>query len=129
MSDLTAVCLIGRLTKDAELGIAGKNRPYRAFSIATRRRSRQVDGEWTETPHYADFRLFGEKRRGIGERLKKGCLDRWERDGRKHNSLKIAAERIRIQGKAEHSGPGQDDVPDVTPPEGFETPKTEREGA
>jgi single-stranded DNA-binding protein len=44
MSDLNVVCLIGRITKNAELGIAGNDTPYCAFSIATRR-SRQVDGE------------------------------------------------------------------------------------
>jgi hypothetical protein len=49
-----------------------------------------TDGEWTETPHYFDFWLFGEKWRGIGERLHKGYLvsiqgrleqDTWEQDG------------------------------------------------
>jgi single-strand DNA-binding protein len=136
MSDLNIICLIGRVTKNAELGITGNNTPSCAFSIAVHR-SRQVDGEWVETPHYVDFRLFGEKWRSIGECLKKGCLvsvqghleqDRWELDGKKRSSLKIAAERIRILGKAEHSGP-EPGVPDVTLPESIETPETEREGA
>jgi single-strand DNA-binding protein len=105
------------------------------FSIAVHR-SRQVDGEWVETPCYVDFRLFGEKWRSIGERLKRGCLvsiqgrleqDRWERDGKKRSSLRVVADRIRILGKAEHSGPEPDDLSDVTPPESFETPETEQE--
>ena len=136
MSDLNVVCLIGRLTKNAELGIAGNNSPYCAFSIAVHL-FRQVDGEWAETPHYFHFRLFGEKWQGIGERLKKGCLvsiqgrleqDRWEQDGKKRSSLKVAVDHIRILGKAEHSGP-EPGVPDVTLPESIETPETEREGA
>ncbi|MDR0388084.1 MAG: single-stranded DNA-binding protein [Treponema sp.] len=125
MSDLNIVCLIGRLTKNAELGIAGNNTPYWAFSIATRR-SRLADGEWTETPHYFDFRLFGEKWRGLGERLTRGCMvsiqgrleqDKWERDGRKHSGIRIAADRVRILGKAEQAGPGPEDLPDPAPSE------------
>jgi single-strand DNA-binding protein len=106
--------------------------PYCAFSIATRR-SRQADGEWAETPHYFDFRLFGEKWRGLGERLKKGCLvsiqghleqDKWEQDGKKRSSLKIAVERIRLLGKAEGAGP----EPDDPLPENPEALETGREG-
>jgi single-strand DNA-binding protein len=120
--------------KNAELGIAGNDTPYCAFSIAARR-SRQVDGEWTETPHYFDFRLFGEKWRGIGERLHKGCLvsiqghleqDKWEQDGKKRSSLKIAVERMGLLGKAEQTGP-EPDAPDETPSENPEALETGRE--
>jgi single-strand DNA-binding protein len=137
MSDLNIVCLIGRVTKNAELGMAGNAMPFCAFSIATHR-SRQVDGEWEETAHYIYFRLFGEKWRGIGDRLKKGCLvsiqghieqDTWEQDSKKRSSLKIAADRIRILATAEHSGPEPDERSNATPPKSFETPETEQEGA
>jgi single-strand DNA-binding protein len=136
MSDLNVVCLIGRLTNNAELGVAGNNTPYCAFSIATRR-SRQVDGEWGETPHYFNFRLFGEKWRDIGERLRKGCLvsiqghleqDKWEQNGKKHSSLKIGIDRMRLLGKAGHTGLEPEDLPDVTLSEILETPEAGREG-
>jgi single-strand DNA-binding protein len=137
MSDLNVVCLIGRLTRDAELGIAGNDAPYFAFSIATRR-SRITGGEWGETPHYFNFRLFGEKWRGIGERLKKGCLvsiqgrleqDKWEQDGKKRSALKIAVERINLLGKPERTGPEpDDDLPDTALPESLETPEAGQEG-
>jgi single-strand DNA-binding protein len=137
MSDLNVVCLIGRLTGDAELGITGNNTPYCAFSVATRR-SRITDGEWGETPHYFNFRLFGGKWRGIGERLKKGCLvsiqgrleqDKWERDGKKHSALKIAVEYVNFLGKPEPTGPEPgDDLPDAVLPENPGTPEAEREG-
>jgi single-strand DNA-binding protein len=131
MSDLNVVCLIGRLTKNAELGIAGNDTFYCAFSIATRR-SRQADEEWTETPHYFDFRLFGEKWRGLGERLKKGCLvsiqghleqDKWEQGGKKRSSLKISADRVRLLGKAEPDG-----LPDPALSENPEALETGQEG-
>jgi single-strand DNA-binding protein len=136
MSDLNIVCLIGRLTKDVELGVTGNNTPYCAFSIATHF-SRLIDGEWVETPHYFPFRIFGEKWRGIGERLRKGCLvsiqgrleqDKWERDGRKHSGIKIAVDRVRLLGKAEHTVT-EPDAPDETPPENFEALEIGQEGA
>jgi single-strand DNA-binding protein len=119
-----------------ELGRTGNDTPYCAFSIATHW-SRQVDGEWTETPHYFDFRLFGEKWRGLGERLKKGCMvsiqghleqNKWEQDGKKHSSLKIAAERIRLLGKAELAGPEPDDLSDPAPSENPDALETGQEG-
>jgi single-strand DNA-binding protein len=136
MSDLNIVCLIGRLTRNAELGIAGNETPYCAFSIATRR-SRHADGEWTKTPHYFDFRTFGEKARGLGERLKKGRMasirghleqDKWEQGGKKRGSLKIAADHVRLLGKAEPAGPGPDDLSDPVPSENPEASETGREG-
>jgi single-strand DNA-binding protein len=136
MSDLNVVCLIGRLTRNAELGIAGNDTFYCAFSIATRR-FRQADGEWTEIPHYFDFRLFGEKWRGLGERLKKGCMvsiqghleqDKWEQDGKKRSGLKIAVERIRLLGKAEGAGAEPDDPSDPALSENPETLETGQGG-
>jgi single-stranded DNA-binding protein len=50
MSDLNIVCLIGRVTKNAELGMTGNSTPFCDFSIATHR-SRLVGGEWGETAH------------------------------------------------------------------------------
>jgi single-stranded DNA-binding protein len=82
-----------------------------------------MDGEWTETPHYFDFRLFGEKWRGIGERLKKGRMvsiqghleqDKWEQGGKKRGSLKIAADRMRLLGKAEQTGQEPDGLLDLS---------------
>jgi single-strand DNA-binding protein len=135
MSDLNVVCLIGRLTKNAESGVTGNNTPYCDVSLAVHR-SRQADGEWSETPHYFNFRLFGEKWRGIGERLQKGCLvsiqghleqDKWEQDGRKHSSLKVGVDRMRLLGKAEHAGP-EPAVPDVPLPEDIDASEAGQEG-
>jgi single-stranded DNA-binding protein len=90
-----------------------------------------------ETPHYFPFRLFGEKWRGIGERLHKGCMvsiqgrleqDKWEQDGRKHSGIKIAVDRIRLLGKAEHTVT-EPDAPDVPLPEDIETSESGQEGA
>jgi single-strand DNA-binding protein len=109
--------------------------PYCAFSIATRR-SRMADGEWIATPHYFNFRLFGERWRGIGEHLKKGCLVsiqghleqyKWEQEGRKRSALKIAVERIGLLGKPERAGQEPDDLPDPALPESFETPEAGQE--
>jgi single-strand DNA-binding protein len=89
-----------------------------------------------KTPHYFNFRLFGEKWRGIGEGLKKGRLvsiqgrleqDKWEQDGKKRSALKIAVERINFLGKPERAGREPDDLPDIAVPESLETPETERE--
>jgi single-strand DNA-binding protein len=138
MSELNIVCLIGRLTKNAELGVTGNNTPFCAFSIATHF-SRLTDGEWVEVAHYFPFRLFGEKWRGIGEHLHKGCLvsiqgrleqDKWEQDGKKHSGMKIAVDRIRLLGKAEHGGsePEAPETPDVPLPEAIDAPESGREG-
>jgi single-strand DNA-binding protein len=95
-----------------------------------------MDGEWAETPHYFDFRLFGEKWRGIGDRLKKGCLvsiqghleqDKWEQDGKKRSSIRITAERVKLLGKAEQTGPEPDDLSDPAPSKNPEALETGRE--
>jgi single-stranded DNA-binding protein len=97
-----------------------------------------ADGEWVEAPHYFNFRLFGEKWRGIGERLNKGCLvsvqghleqDKWEQDGKKRSALKIAVEHINFLGKPERAvSESDDDLSDIALPETLETPEAEREG-
>jgi single-strand DNA-binding protein len=129
MSDLNVVCLVGRVIKNAVSGVSGNDTPFWAFSIAVHR-SRQVDGEWEETPHYVDFRLFGEKWRGIGERLQKGSLvsiqgyleqDKWEQDGKKRSALKIAVDRIRLLGKAENAGQEGQDEQGLSPSQNLET--------
>jgi single-strand DNA-binding protein len=145
MSDLNVVCLVGRLpsrwlpsrwlARNAELGVAGNNTPFCAFSVATHV-SRLTDGEWVETTHYFPFRLFGGKWQGIGERLHKGCLvsiqgrleqDKWEQDGKKHSGIQIAVDRIRLLGKAEHTVTEQK-APDVTLPEAVELSESGWEG-
>jgi single-strand DNA-binding protein len=135
MSDLNVVCLVGRLTKNAELGVTGNNTPFCAFSIATHV-SRLMDGEWAETTHYFPFRLFGGKWQGIGERLHKGCLvsiqgrleqEKWEQDGKKHSGIQIAVDRVRLLGKAEQTVT-ESEAPDVPLPETVEPSESGREG-
>jgi single-strand DNA-binding protein len=95
-----------------------------------------TDGEWVATPHYFDFRLFGEKWRGIGEHLKKGCLvsiqgrleqDKWEQEGRKRSALKIAVERLSLLGKPERAGREPEDLPDAALSENLEAPEAGQE--
>jgi single-stranded DNA-binding protein len=71
-----------------------------------------------------------EKWRGIGDRLKKGCLvsiqgrleqDKWKQDGKKHSSLRIDVERIGLLGKPECTRP--EDLPGPAPSENFEIPE------
>jgi single-stranded DNA-binding protein len=125
-----------KVPKNAEPGVTGNNTPFCGFSIATHR-SRLTDGEWVEAAHYFPFRLFGEKWRDIGERLHKGCLvsiqgrleqDKWEHEGRKHSGIRIAVDRIRLPGKAEHGG-SEPDVPDITLPEDIAVSESGQEGA
>jgi single-strand DNA-binding protein len=136
MSDLNVVCLVGRIIKNAASGVSGNDTPFWAFSIAVHR-SRQIDGEWEETAHYVDFRLFGEKWRSIGERLQKGSLvsiqghleqDRWEQDGKKRSALKVAADRVRLLAKAEYAELGGQDEQDLSPFPSLETAQARQEG-
>jgi single-stranded DNA-binding protein len=140
MSGFNIVCLIGRRSslkapKNAELGVTGNNTPFCDFSIAACR-SRLTDGKWAGVAHYFLFRIFGEKRRDIEERLHKGCLvsiqgrleqDKWEHEGRKHSGMKIAVGRIRLLGKAERGGL-EPELPDITLSEDIDVSESGQEG-
>jgi single-strand DNA-binding protein len=102
MPDLNNVCLIGRITKDAEIQYTAKGIPIYCFSIANNL-TKKVNNEWVTVPNFFNFRLLGKRWEGISAWLTKGRLvsvqgqaeqEKWEQDGVKRSCLKISIREI-----------------------------------
>lgn len=105
MTDLNTVCLVGRLTKDAELvqkGMSGMK--VLTFTIAVNRDSKKKDSEeWEEKTSFFDCALFGDRAERMQRHLLKGKVvsvqghleqDVWEKDGERRSRIKVVPERI-----------------------------------
>ncbi len=121
MSDTNKWIVVGRLTKDSELGTSVSGSSYLRFSIATNRSIKE--GEvWKDETSFFDFTLFGGRTK-LTEFLKKGTmvliesqvrLEHWEKDGEKRQKIGFVVDNIQLLGgnkkSAQESSPA-DDIP------------------
>ena len=125
-SDLNSVCIVGRLTRDAEQRMAGET-SIQSMRLAYSTRKKTA-GEWGDVSGYVDVTLFG--REGLAQYLVKGTRigvsgrlswREWEKDGVKRQSTEIVANDVQLldskgdqQKPREYPAPvaqGDDEIP------------------
>lgn len=137
MPNLNRVFLMGNLTRDPEIRYTPSGRAVGDLRMAVNRRFRTADGETRDETCFVTVVVWGRQAETSGEYLRKGSpllvegrlqYDEWERDGQKHNRLRVVAERVQFLGSPKgasfHDGDGapEDDghgdaaSEDVSPP-------------
>lgn len=75
MSIKNKVTLVGRLTRDLEVGTTAKNSLYGKSAIAVNENYKGADGQWVEKTLFVDIIVWGDKSVNyLKDRFKKGCL-------------------------------------------------------
>lgn len=121
--DINQVCLIGRLTGDAEVKQL-PNTNVLNFTIASNRSVKRND-QWVDETSFFEVSYFT-KGTKISELLKKGTQvgisgslqqQRWEKDGKKASKIVINADTVNVLGGKSASQPVPQQV--TTPSDGF----------
>lgn len=109
MTDLNDVFLMGRVTRDLDekdFSYIGNGTAKLNFSIAVNRSVKRGD-EWQDEVSYFNVTYWGKPAEAIKQYLTKGMLvtvkgylkqDRWDKDGQKHSSIVIVADRVYLCG-------------------------------
>lgn len=109
MSDLNHVCLIGRLTRDAELKYTSGGQAISKFSIAVDRRVKAGDG-WGNEASFFDVEHWGKGAEAIKAYMVKGKQvavmgelkqDRWTSEGQNRSKVVIVANNVYLLGGGE----------------------------
>ena len=104
--DLNHVCLIGRLTRDAELKYTSAGQAVSKFSIAVNRRIKNGD-KWEDDANFFDIVLWGKQAQSLNQYLSKGKMiavegelsqNRWQQDGQNRSKVEIVANNIQLLG-------------------------------
>jgi len=107
MEDTNVTTIVGRLTKDAELKQNG-GLQVGFFTIASNRKKKKQDGNYTEEASFFDINVFGKYAEIITPRLKKGTQvsvvgslkqERWKDNaGQARSRVVLTADTIQIFG-------------------------------
>jgi single-strand DNA-binding protein len=132
MASVNTVILVGNLGKDAELRMAGGN-SLATFSVATTENWKTAAGEKRESTEWHRVVLWGNIAEKLQPLLTKGKqvyvtgklqTRSWDKDGQKHYSTEIKADRVVLLGggrqQAEDDAYGAGTLPPMPPPKGQE---------
>lgn len=116
MGSVNKAILVGNLGRDAELKFSGNGFAFARFSIATtERRKDSKTGEWVEKTEWHRIVLLGKQAESLQDYLKKGKqiyvegrieTRSYDKDGQKHYSTEIVADRIQLLGGGGGGGRG-----------------------
>lgn len=107
MASFNRVILMGNLTRDVELKYLPSQTAVTNIGLAVNDRRKNQQGEWVDEVTFVDVTLWGRTAEIAAEYLTKGSpvliegrlkLDSWEKDGQKHNKLKVVGENMRLLG-------------------------------
>lgn len=119
MASFNKVILMGNLTRDPDLKTTGPNGTQVArLALAMNERKRDRNGQVREHPIYVDVDAWDKLAVLCGQYLSRGRsvlvegrlqMDTWEKDGQKHQKLKVRASTIKFlaQGDRLNGGPQQ----------------------
>lgn len=108
MKDINTVFVIGRLTRDPELKTLPSGTAALDMSVAVNETQKKGE-DWTDYANFFNVTAWGKTAENCAKYLKKGSQvaieghlhqDRWEKDGVKHNTVKIIAESVQFLGKS-----------------------------
>jgi single-strand DNA-binding protein len=104
------VILVGRLTRDPDIGATTKGQAMCHFDMAVNRRYKDTSGNWQDDVSFIPVVVWGDSARRCGERLKKGLpvhvegrlkSRTWEtKEGQKRSALEVVARRVQFLSKA-----------------------------
>lgn len=119
MASFNKVILMGNLTRDPDVKTTGPTGTKVArLAIAMNERKRDRSGQVREYPIYVDVDAWDKLADLCGQYLSRGRsvlvegrlqMDTWEKDGQKHQKLKVRASTIKFlaQGDRLNGGPQQ----------------------
>jgi single-strand DNA-binding protein len=106
MANLNKVLLIGRLTRDPESRATKSGSTVVSFGLAVNRTyTRQESNERIEETCFLDCEAWARQGETIARYMKKGSqifvegrlkFDSWEKDGQKHNKIRIVVENFQF---------------------------------
>tara|TARA_B100000749_G_scaffold280852_1_gene279286 strand:+ start:2347 stop:2820 length:474 start_codon:yes stop_codon:yes gene_type:complete len=112
MASFNQVILLGNVTRDIELKYLQGGTAVAEMGLAVNSKYKNKSGEWTDDVVFVDITLWGRTAEVASEHLTKGSstliqgrlkLDRWEKNGQKHQKLKVVAERMQLLGSKDSS--------------------------
>ena len=104
--DLNHVCIIGRLTRDAEIKYTQSGMAVSRFSIAVNRRIKNGD-KWEDDANFFDIVLWNKQAQSLNQYLLKGKMiavegelsqTRWQQDDQNRSKVEIIANNIQLLG-------------------------------
>ena len=102
---LNRVIIAGNLTKDPELRQTGTGKKLSEISLAINRHVKAEAGREKDDVCFVNIVVWNKQAEALCEHCKKGSklfiegrlqYDSWEKDGQKHNMLKVSAERVQF---------------------------------
>lgn len=131
MRGMNRVFLIGNAGRDAEVRKSAKGDSWCSFSVATNRRVRGPDGEWTEEADWHEIRAFGRTADACARYVAKGraiavegslSYSKWkDEQGNTRVSTRILADRVEFLDMREPRSPSVAPAP-AAGSSGFEQP-------
>ena len=117
MASFNKVILMGNLTRDPDVRTTGTTGMKVArLGIAVNERRRDRTGQMQDFPVFIDVDAWDKLAELCGQHLVKGCsilvegrlqMDSWEKDGVKHQKLKVRANTIKFLTRGDRmGGPG-----------------------
>ena len=132
MASFNKVILMGNLTRDPDVRVAGANGMKVArLGVAVNERRRDRSGQFVDFPVFVDVDAWDKLAELCGQYLTKGSsilvegrlqMDAWEKDGIKHQKLKVRASTIKFLPKGDRLGGG---APKAAEPVAAEAPESE----
>jgi len=111
---LNKVFLIGNLTKDPELKSLPSGTKVASFGLATNRKYKDKDGNWTDAVDFHNIVVFARQAETTAQWLKKGSnamiegriqTRSWDgQDGKKNYRTEIVADRVQFGPKKDGEG-------------------------
>ena len=107
MGSVNKVILVGNLGRDAEVRFTPGGSPVASFSIATTENWTSKDGQKQEKTEWHRIVLWGKQAETLQPYLTKGKqiylegrleTRSWEKDGQKHNTTEVKADKIVLLG-------------------------------
>jgi len=132
MPNLNRVFLAGNLTRDPEVRYTPSGRAVGDLRMAVNRQFRTAEGETRDETCFVTVVVWGRQAETSNEYLKKGSpllvegrlqYDEWEKDGQKHNRLRVVADRVQFLGtprdasyRDSDGAPAAESAPMIVPP-------------
>ncbi len=116
MASFNRVILMGNLTRDPDVRVVGQNGMRVArIGLALNERRRDRNGQIIETPVFVDVDAWDKLAELCGQFLSKGRsilvegrlqMDQWEKEGVRHQKLKVRASTIKFLPQGDRLGIG-----------------------
>lgn len=127
MASYNSTTFIGNVTKDPEMKMTPKGTAIASFGIAVNEKRKDASGNSVDDTLFLDCEAYGKTAENIGQYVKRGNplfiegrlkIDKWEKDGQKHQRVKIVVSEMRLLGggkREETAIPARQSAPKTGP--------------